>query len=91
MATTRVGAPIFSIAKAHKAQTCLGEKIIAEDKLPNKIKLVAGIDISYGDEAAVGAAVSKFRGMSNRRVQSEVSVRSHTAFVQRDSSRSSMY
>jgi len=57
MATTRVDAPIFSIAKAHKAQTCLSEKIIEEDRLPSKIKLVAGIDVSYGDEAAVGAAV----------------------------------
>ena len=57
MATTRVDAPTFSIAKAHKAQTCLSEKIIAEDRLPSKIKLVAGIDVSYGDEVAVGAAV----------------------------------
>ena len=57
MATTRVDAPIFSIAKAHKAQTCLSEKIIAEDRLPSRIKLVAGVDVSYGDEDAVGAAV----------------------------------
>jgi deoxyribonuclease V len=57
MATTRVDAPVFSIAKAHKAQTGLSEKIIAEDRLPSKIRLVAGIDVSYGDEVAVGAAV----------------------------------
>ena len=57
MVPIRLDAPTFSIAKAHKAQTCLSEKIIQEDRLPNKIKLVAGIDVSYSDEAAVSAAV----------------------------------
>ena len=56
MAITRVDAPVFSAAKAHKAQTCLSEKIIDEDRLPGKIKLVAGVDVSYDDEIAVGAA-----------------------------------
>ena len=57
MATTRMETITFSVAKAHKAQTCLSEKIVTEDRLPSKIKLVGGIDVSYGDENAVGAAV----------------------------------
>jgi deoxyribonuclease V len=57
MPTTQVKPLVFSVAKAHKAQTCLSEKIIPEDRLPSKIRLVAGVDVSYGEEDAVGAAV----------------------------------
>jgi len=45
----------FSISKAHKAQTYLSQKIISEDKLPKKIKLVAGVDVAYAGETAIGA------------------------------------
>src|SRR3989304_10552797 len=47
--------PGFSVAKAHRTQTCLSKKIIAEDKLPERIGLVAGVDVAYAGELAVGA------------------------------------
>ena len=47
--------PGFSVSKAHRTQTCLSKKIIAEDKLPAKIRLVAGVDVAYAGELAVGA------------------------------------
>lgn len=50
-----MGKPSFSIPKAHKAQTLLCKKIVQEDRLPEKISLVAGVDVAYFDEQAVGA------------------------------------
>ena len=41
--------------KAHKTQLCLSKKIILEDKLPRKIKTVAGVDVSYVGDVGVGA------------------------------------
>ncbi len=46
----------FSILKARKVQMCLSKKVISEDRLPEKINLVAGVDIAYADELAIGAA-----------------------------------
>jgi len=46
----------FSIPKARKAQACLSQKIIPEDRLPKKINLVAGVDVAYAGETAIGAA-----------------------------------
>jgi deoxyribonuclease V len=48
--------PNFSVSKAHKAQLRLAEKIVTEDRLPRKIKRVAGVDVSYTDKLAIGAA-----------------------------------
>jgi deoxyribonuclease V len=45
----------FSISRAHKAQTYLSKKIISEDRTPEKISLVAGVDVAYADELAIGA------------------------------------
>src|SRR3989304_6319353 len=45
----------FSVSKAHKAQTYLAKKIISEDRLPEKINLVAGVDVAYAGELAIGA------------------------------------
>ena len=45
----------FSIKKAHKIQLCLSKKIILEDKLPSKIRTVAGVDVSYSRQLGVGA------------------------------------
>ncbi|HUT17064.1 MAG TPA: endonuclease V [Acidobacteriota bacterium] len=45
----------FSISKAHKAQMRLAEKIIAEDRLPQKINYIAGVDVAYSDHLAIGA------------------------------------
>jgi deoxyribonuclease V len=45
----------FSVLKAHKAQLRLSHEIIAEDLLPNKIKCVAGVDVAYINDIAIGA------------------------------------
>jgi deoxyribonuclease V len=46
----------FSVSKAHKTQSRLSQKIITEDRLPKKISRVAGVDVAYTDELAIGAA-----------------------------------
>jgi deoxyribonuclease V len=59
-----MGMPSFSIPKAHKAQALLCKKIVQEDRLPEKIRLVAGVDAAYFDERAVGAvAVLDYENM----------------------------
>jgi deoxyribonuclease V len=45
----------FSVSKAHKTQTYLSKKVILEDRLPERINLVAGVDVAYADELAIGA------------------------------------
>jgi deoxyribonuclease V len=45
----------FSVSKAHKAQMLLAEKVIAEDRLPKKINYIAGVDVAYAGELAIGA------------------------------------
>jgi deoxyribonuclease V len=47
--------PRFSVAKAHEAQRRLAQQIITEDKLPSKISLVAGVDVSYVGSLGIGA------------------------------------
>jgi deoxyribonuclease V len=47
--------PKFSVEKAHKAQLRLSEKIVFEDKLPKKVRSVAGVDVAYGKGVSVGA------------------------------------
>jgi deoxyribonuclease V len=47
----------FSAKKAHKTQLCLSPKIILKDRLPPKIKTVAGVDVSYIDHIGIGAVV----------------------------------
>ncbi len=45
----------FSVQKAHKTQLCLSQKIILKDRLPPKIRTIAGVDVSYIGEVGVGA------------------------------------
>ncbi len=45
----------FSIKKARQTQTCLSQKIIKEDRLPQKIRTVGGVDVSYVGNLGVGA------------------------------------
>jgi deoxyribonuclease V len=45
----------FSISNARKAQIGLSQKIIREDKLPRKPRLVAGVDVAYLNNLAIGA------------------------------------
>ena len=47
----------FSVIRAHKIQFCFSQKIILEDKLPPKIRTVAGVDVSYIGQLGVGAVV----------------------------------
>jgi deoxyribonuclease V len=46
----------FSVKKAHKTQLCLSQKIILKDRLPPKIKTVAGVDVSYVGNIGIGAS-----------------------------------
>ena len=45
----------FSVKKARKTQLCLSQKIILKDKLPPKIRTIAGVDVSYIGNVGVGA------------------------------------
>lgn len=47
--------PKFSVEKAHKAQLQLSKQIVFEDKLPKKVRFVAGVDVAYEKEASIGA------------------------------------
>lgn len=49
--------PGFSVSKAHDAQERLSKHVVQEDRLSKKIQLVAGVDISYFNDKAVGAVV----------------------------------
>jgi deoxyribonuclease V len=48
-------ASVFSARKAHKTQLQLSRKIVFEDRLPEKIRLVAGIDAAYIKGMSIGA------------------------------------
>ncbi len=52
-----VAAAEFSISKARRAQACIAQKIINEDRLPKKISYICGVDAAYDGELAFGAAV----------------------------------
>lgn len=49
--------PGFSVSKAHEAQEKLSKRVVQEDRLPKKIQLVAGVDVSYFNDKAIGAVV----------------------------------
>ncbi len=63
----------FSVQKAHKTQTLLAQKIITQDKLPKKIRSVAGVDVAYVDNLGIGA-VSVVDYDSLKPLESEVAV-----------------
>ena len=44
----------FSAKKAHETQLRMSEKIVFEDKIPKRIRLVAGVDIAYADDVSIG-------------------------------------
>jgi len=47
--------PLFSIEKAHRTQLDLSKRIILKDRLPRKIRYVAGIDVAYAESKSFGA------------------------------------
>jgi deoxyribonuclease V len=48
----------FSVEKAHETQLRLSERIVFEDVLPEKIRLVAGVDAAYVKEMSIGAVAA---------------------------------
>jgi len=46
----------FSVSIAHKAQLCLSQRIVTEDRLPKKINRITGVDVAYAGEFAISAA-----------------------------------
>jgi deoxyribonuclease V len=46
----------FSIQKVHKTQTLLSQKVIKQDRLPQKICTVGGVDVAYLEKLGVAAA-----------------------------------
>jgi deoxyribonuclease V len=49
--------PAFSVDKAHRTQLRMSKQIIHEDRLPRKIRLIAGVDVAYAKNFSIGAAV----------------------------------
>lgn len=45
----------FSVEKAHETQVCLSKKLILEDRLPDRIRTVGGVDVSYVGDLGIGA------------------------------------
>lgn len=45
----------FSVEKARKAQQLLSKQVICEDKLPEIIKYVGGVDVAYYEGISIGA------------------------------------
>jgi len=46
----------FSVTKARAMQKRLAKQVIREDRLPRKIRFVAGLDVAYVGEISIGAA-----------------------------------
>lgn len=46
---------MFSIKKAHETQLQMSKRVILEDRLPHKIRLIAGVDVAYTRDMSIGA------------------------------------
>jgi deoxyribonuclease V len=65
--------PEFSVKKAHDTQRQLSERIISEDKVPKRIRLVGGIDVAYVEECSIAAvAVLDFGSLELKESQTAV-------------------
>jgi deoxyribonuclease V len=54
----------FSVEKAHKTQIKLSERIILKDEIPDRIHLVAGVDVAYAKDVSIAAiAVLDFNSL----------------------------
>lgn len=47
--------PRFSVKKAHETQLEMSKKLVFEDKLPARIRFVAGVDVAYKGDLSIGA------------------------------------
>lgn len=45
----------FSVEKAHNTQLELARRIVSRDKVPKKIRLIAGVDVAYYEDRSIGA------------------------------------
>ena len=55
---------VFPFKRAEKIQKCLSKMIITHDCLPEKIRYIAGVDVSYVDDRSYGAvAVLEYSSM----------------------------
>jgi len=51
----------FSVEKAHETQLRLSRRLILDDRLPKRIRFVAGVDVAYTRNLSIGAvAVMKY-------------------------------
>jgi deoxyribonuclease V len=56
--------PVFSAKTAHEAQQRMARLLILEDRLPKRIKHVAGIDVAYAENISVAAtAVLEYKSL----------------------------
>ena len=55
MSDTRLK-PGFSVERAHKTQISLSKHIVFEDKIPDEIRSVGGIDVAYVEDFSIGVA-----------------------------------
>jgi deoxyribonuclease V len=46
----------FSVAKARELQARLARQVVREDRLPEKIRFVAGVDVAYVRKMSIGVA-----------------------------------
>jgi deoxyribonuclease V len=61
---------VFSVEKAHEAQRRLSERIVFEDKVPERIGLIGGVDVAYAEDASIAAvAVLDFGSMKLKESQ----------------------
>jgi len=57
--------PRFSVKKAHMTQLQLSKQVIREDRLPETINYVAGVDVAYAKGMSIGVvAALKFDSLS---------------------------
>ena len=65
--------PNFSVQKAHKTQALLSKRIIEEDRLPDRIEFIAGVDVAYTGKLSIGA-VSVLDYNSLRTIESQTAI-----------------
>jgi deoxyribonuclease V len=65
--------PVFSAKKAHEAQRHLSEHIISEDKVPQRIRLIGGVDVAYVEGTSIAAVtVLDFDSMKVKESQTAI-------------------
>jgi deoxyribonuclease V len=70
----RVGLkPAFSVKRAHEIQRRLSKRIISEDRVQERIRLVGGVDVAYVEDVSIAAvAVLDFPSMKLKESQTAI-------------------